>query len=166
RSGADVVGVPVAVDHVRDGLVGDVLDSSQHVLAQRWRGIDRDDALFGHDERRIIAAAGDPVETVAQLFDMVAELLEALAPEVGRIVFRRVARMLAGLGEAVSVDAEKPGSIRGRDRLLMVVAHDLLPSLVEGGPSGQAGGVSKRSTALMTRPAATSSNAVLISAKS
>ena len=44
---ADVVGVPVAVDEVGDGFVGDLRDSPLEVLAEQRRGIHHDHTVAG-----------------------------------------------------------------------------------------------------------------------
>ena len=127
RSGTDVIGVPMAVDHVRYRLVSNVFDRGQHVFTDRRRCVDSDDTIAGHDEGRVIAAAGNPIETATKLLDMVAEPLEAVGGEILRIISRRISRVLPGLRKAVMVDPEKVGLVGRSDQLLVSVAHLLNP---------------------------------------
>ena len=68
---ADVVGVGVAVDEVRDGQGGHVANGIEQLGADGGRVVDNDDAFGGDEEEGLVASVGDHVGTLPEGFRIV-----------------------------------------------------------------------------------------------
>src|ERR1700691_6059249 len=72
--------MPVAIDEVSHRLLGDLLDSSPHVLSEQGWRVHDNHAVAGLNEHSVVRTAGDVVDPVANLLSYIA-LLEPLRIE-------------------------------------------------------------------------------------
>src|SRR5262249_16912791 len=68
---ADVIGMHVAVDDMRDRLAGYFTDGAQDVVPDGRRGIYGDHTLAGREEHHLVDAVGQVVEAGTDLLDQV-----------------------------------------------------------------------------------------------
>ena len=68
-SGANVIGVAVAVYDPSDRFIGDIPNRSQHLVAQRRRRIDDNCSHASRHEHRRVEAVGYEVEPLSDLFN-------------------------------------------------------------------------------------------------
>src|SRR5580700_411732 len=78
---AGVVGMVMRVDEVRHLVAdavrrGDLVDSPLYVVADGRGRVDKDDAVRGGQERRLVGTVGDPVQVSLDASDVVALLVE------------------------------------------------------------------------------------------
>lgn len=72
ESASDVVSMGMAIDKMRDGLIGYTLYCGLEAISQSRRVVDQDNAVGANKKYGLVATIGDEVSAASEVFEIVA----------------------------------------------------------------------------------------------